>query len=201
MDYLIAFLLFTAAAGGGIISNIIASELYDRAPSFARYLVNRSVLGLPDNERDRYKEEWLAHLDELPGSLSKLRHGLSCYFRAARGIARAMAERSKSGDDLDRSEAIAKWILLIYCRFRFGYVWLPFLARGRFSIFRKCVKLQDFIFGSLLDQLIKAEKANKTPDEVAQIVRDWRTDMEQRVARARDKVASKASNIDMDART
>jgi hypothetical protein len=51
-------------------------------------LVDRIASRIPDLERDRYREEWHAHIDECPGSLGKLWHVAGCA-RAAGLIAEA----------------------------------------------------------------------------------------------------------------
>ncbi len=67
----------------GILGSLVAAELYCWAPHIARKSIERAVLRLPESERDRFREEWLAHLDECPGSLAKLWHSLGCFQGAA----------------------------------------------------------------------------------------------------------------------
>ena len=72
MGYLMASLLIFLSVLCPIICNIIASELYDRAPSIADWIINHEANHLPIDVQDRYREEWMAHFDECPGKLSKL---------------------------------------------------------------------------------------------------------------------------------
>jgi hypothetical protein len=99
MEYLVAIaaiLVLVGSAIGSIAGNMIASELYDRAPSFAAWLIEHAVRRLPEHARDRYREEWLAHLDEHPGKLGKVGHSLGCFFGAS-GVSRVAAvKRSAS---------------------------------------------------------------------------------------------------------
>ena len=41
-------------------------------PSIIKHLVNRAVRRLPEEERSRFEEEWLAHVNELPGEVAKI---------------------------------------------------------------------------------------------------------------------------------
>jgi hypothetical protein len=43
-----------------------------------RWIINKSVERLPEGERDRRREEWLADLNDIEGLFGKLRHALSC---------------------------------------------------------------------------------------------------------------------------
>lgn len=66
----------------GVAGSLIASELYDRAPTFARWILMRACMRLPKQSRDRYSEEWLSHLAECQGKVGKLLHAIGC-FRAS----------------------------------------------------------------------------------------------------------------------
>jgi|SRR5271156_3208240 len=92
MEYLIAILL-------GTIGSFIAAEIYVTAPKLALRLIDKAVLRLPEHERDRYREEWCAHLNDCPGSLGKLRHAPACYLVAASGVTRALAIPSRKQID------------------------------------------------------------------------------------------------------
>lgn len=82
MDVLIALLFAIFAFVVGVAGNLIANEIYDRAPSIAIWLVDRAASRLPDSERVRYSEEWRAHLEECPGKLGQLCHAISCLLGA-----------------------------------------------------------------------------------------------------------------------
>lgn len=75
---LVAAVLFIGSVVGSIVGNMIASELYDSSPQLARWLINAATARLPERHRERYREEWLAHLAEYPGKLRQLGHALGC---------------------------------------------------------------------------------------------------------------------------
>lgn len=83
-------LVFAIAVG------LATAEILAYAPRISRWLVNRAVRKLPEADRDRYREEWLAHADELPGHLTKLLHALDCELRGAIRIAKLRAGPSAS---------------------------------------------------------------------------------------------------------
>jgi hypothetical protein len=60
---------------GSILLSLVANELYDRAPTLAKKMIKVAIRRLPAIIRGRYEEEWLSHLDECDGKLSKLLHG------------------------------------------------------------------------------------------------------------------------------
>ena len=64
MATLIAFLL-------AISIGLLTAEILAYAPRIAKWLINRAVLDLAETDRERYLEEWLAHANELPGSLQR----------------------------------------------------------------------------------------------------------------------------------
>jgi hypothetical protein len=80
MDILIFVALFMV----GIFGNLIASDLYDRCPSIARWIVSYAVLRLPESDRARYHEEWCAHIDECSSNLGMVWHALGCPFAAGK---------------------------------------------------------------------------------------------------------------------
>jgi hypothetical protein len=58
-------------------------------------MIEKAVLRIPKHKRNRYREEWLAHLDEIPGNLGRLTHAFQCYFVASRGVAKAVSKPRK----------------------------------------------------------------------------------------------------------
>jgi hypothetical protein len=80
------FLAFLGAILGAILLNVVASDLYDWSGRLASWLITRSVQRLPPELRDRYREEWLAHAEEIPGKITKLVHALGVYTRASARI-------------------------------------------------------------------------------------------------------------------
>lgn len=55
------------------------TELIQLLHRLATWLVERAVAKLPMSARDRYREEWLAHLEESGTILSKLYHALGIF--------------------------------------------------------------------------------------------------------------------------
>jgi hypothetical protein len=84
MDLILSIIL-------GVIGSLIAAEVWANSPRIAHWLIDRAVRRLPDRAQERYREEWKAHANELPGSIAKLCHASSCWFRAY-AVARALAE-------------------------------------------------------------------------------------------------------------
>ena len=73
--------------GLGSFASLVAAELSAHAEPASRAIVERAVRRLPVSERARWREEWLAHLNETPGAIRKLLHGAECHI-AALSIAR-----------------------------------------------------------------------------------------------------------------
>jgi hypothetical protein len=75
MGYLIDFLI-------GAAGRIIAGELGAHAEPVARWVIEKAAERLPRPKRNRFLEEWLAHLNDTPGTLRKLSHAAGCYIGA-----------------------------------------------------------------------------------------------------------------------
>ena len=90
--------------GVGACSSFLAAEIWSHADPLARLLIRRAVSRLPEPERDRRQEEWLAHLDETPGAIRKLLHGIGCWLGApAVGRVHAHGARQQVGTPRRRS--------------------------------------------------------------------------------------------------
>ncbi|ACF01313.1 hypothetical protein Rpal_2804 [Rhodopseudomonas palustris TIE-1] len=76
-----------------LVTSLAADELAAHLPKVTKRLLEGAIRKLPARDQERYREEWQAHSDELPGQLSNLLHSAGCYFKAARSIRRM---RSKS---------------------------------------------------------------------------------------------------------
>jgi hypothetical protein len=68
----------------GIIGNILAHDLCALTPKICHRLIEHAVRFLPEKDRARYGEEWLSHLDDCAGVLSKFRHASSCLLNAGK---------------------------------------------------------------------------------------------------------------------
>lgn len=60
-----------------IVVGVLLTEGYAWQPRFAKWLVELAVSQLIPSERDRYREEWNAHLQDIPNSVVKVVHALS----------------------------------------------------------------------------------------------------------------------------
>jgi hypothetical protein len=91
MGYLIDVLICAA-------SRIVTSELSAHVEPMARWIIGKAVQRFPANDRNRFREEWLAHLDETPGTLRKLWHAVGCYLAAAK-VAGVLAKEAARKED------------------------------------------------------------------------------------------------------
>lgn len=169
MDIMIAILIVIGSFAAGIAGNMLANELYDQAPSFARWLIDRAVMQLPDDQRDRYREEWLAHLDELPGSLGKLCHAFDCSLRAARRVA---TEQKRSHSNLnaseERAEEIAAEIIKFGIKLRVVHMVIPLAIRGQFSKIRLFWRMIDTLLDSALEYRKKVRRDTGTDEPMVE---------------------------------
>jgi hypothetical protein len=55
-----------------VFVDAVLAELRDCAPSLAAWLLQRAVKRLPEPHRERFREEWDAILNEVPGKLTKI---------------------------------------------------------------------------------------------------------------------------------
>jgi hypothetical protein len=85
MGYLIDILI-------GAASRMVAGELSAHVEPMARWIIGKAVQRFPADDRNRFREEWLAHLDETPGTLRKLWHANGCYLGAAK-VAGVLAQQ------------------------------------------------------------------------------------------------------------
>jgi hypothetical protein len=76
MGYLIDILIAVA-------TRILTGELSAHVEPMA-WIIGRAVERLPTDDRDRFREEWLAHLNETPGTLRKLWHAVGCRLGAGK---------------------------------------------------------------------------------------------------------------------
>jgi hypothetical protein len=66
----------------GAAGSLIAAEAYVHAHPLARWIVERAIARLPAEERERWREAWLADLNEMIGVIEKLFWALGCYWAA-----------------------------------------------------------------------------------------------------------------------
>jgi hypothetical protein len=82
----------------GACGSLVAAEIWSHADPLSRWLIRRAVLSLPEAQRARREEEWLAHLEETPGAVRKLLHAVGCWSGApAVGYAAVGQVRQSAG--------------------------------------------------------------------------------------------------------
>jgi hypothetical protein len=64
-----------------LLGKLCADEVRAWLPWIALQITRIAVRTLPENQRERYDEEWRGHLNEVPGALTKL--GTACGFLCA----------------------------------------------------------------------------------------------------------------------
>jgi hypothetical protein len=111
---------FTAIVAffAGVAIHLVGHDAYACATRYSRRMIEWAASSLPKNEQARYREEWLAHLDDLPSVFSKLHHAAECCVCAKKVAAihaHAPALASKVGSEgwsieLDRPTAIFLWL-------------------------------------------------------------------------------------------
>jgi hypothetical protein len=57
---------------GGVLAALLGAQAIASAPAIARWTVRRAVVRLPEELQDRYSEEWLRVVEDVPGPLLKL---------------------------------------------------------------------------------------------------------------------------------
>jgi hypothetical protein len=70
--------------GLGVLVPLLLNEFMDWCPWLSERLIRRAARRLPDADRARYQEEWLAELGEVPGKLAPLTMALGIVVRAGR---------------------------------------------------------------------------------------------------------------------
>jgi hypothetical protein len=76
-----ALILFTAIAGVictigiGLLKDEVAAWL----PRLTSWIIRCAARRLPDEQHERYSEEWASHVADYPGNLSRLFQSLMCF--------------------------------------------------------------------------------------------------------------------------
>lgn len=93
---LLAIAIALVSLVGVLMLKLAFSELQDWMPWIARRMINRTITKLPIAERDRYREEWYAHLEECPGKIGKILHAIGCAYGVRKLAALANESASKN---------------------------------------------------------------------------------------------------------
>jgi hypothetical protein len=86
----------------GAASRMVTGELSAHVEPMARWIIGKAVQRFPANDRNRFREEWLAHLDETPGTLRKLWHAVGCYLGSAKVAGVLAAKEAARKEDCTR---------------------------------------------------------------------------------------------------
>jgi lipopolysaccharide/colanic/teichoic acid biosynthesis glycosyltransferase len=91
-----------------VTARVVGDDVKEWLPWITQRLVARAVSGLPEEERDRFEEEWWAHINELPGNLAKVYGAWGC-LSASKTINRI----ALSGDTTSIEEVTRRAIELV----------------------------------------------------------------------------------------
>lgn len=80
----VSALIGLAAIIGPFISRQAQSEFQDWTPKVVTWLIEHAVQRLPENKRERFREEWAAHLGDTPGEVGKWVVAAGCLLAARR---------------------------------------------------------------------------------------------------------------------
>ncbi|WP_064681272.1 sugar transferase [Rhizobium bangladeshense] len=83
-SFLIAVIAIVAGIIGSAFAKILADEFKAWRPNMVHRLIGIAASLLSDVDRDRYHEEWNAHVEEIPGDLGKLLSGVGFIWAAFR---------------------------------------------------------------------------------------------------------------------
>lgn len=72
MGMIVAIGVVIAGIVGAALSQLLADEFEAWAPHIANKLIRLAVSRLPERNRERMREEWHSHLDEIPGQIGKI---------------------------------------------------------------------------------------------------------------------------------
>ncbi len=72
MELIIGFIVIVIGILGTALSRQLTDECKAWTPWLIKYFINRAINKLHEEERDRFAEEWLAHVNELPGEVGKI---------------------------------------------------------------------------------------------------------------------------------
>jgi hypothetical protein len=64
--------IFFVGVLGAALSRQCGDEFKAWVPWIVKLFLQRAIERLPENQRERYEEEWRSHLDQVPGEIGKL---------------------------------------------------------------------------------------------------------------------------------
>ncbi len=82
MQLITGLLSTVGAAIASVLLHVAAHDFCVATPALCKWLISRAVGRLNKDLRERYREEWLADLEERETTYSKLKHAAECFFCA-----------------------------------------------------------------------------------------------------------------------
>ena len=166
----------------GILISLIAAEIVGEATRISRWLIRVAASKLPEHARSRYHEEWLAHLDEVPGLFGKLRHAASCRFKVV-FVRAALIE-----PDPEKIQRLARYIFRALILPRFFPVIAVDLLRGRISQ----VRFGFYMLNRVIDLIVEYKfKRNATDAQLKNMLKSYVAGIEKIVSARSSKDDSK----------
>jgi len=96
MALIAGVVLFLAGVLGTAFSQQLADEFKAWIPWVVRRVIQRALAQLPEDQRERFQEEWRSHVDEVPGEIGKLYVALGCLFAARKMASILVADVEQS---------------------------------------------------------------------------------------------------------
>ena len=125
-----------AAVIAGTVSRFLADEAKAWIPTLIEELIKRAVARLPEDQKERYYEEWHSHLSEVPGDLAKLVVAFG-YQRAASGITRLDSRRAFSRRMRSELDRLIGVLILIICLPMFAIIAVLIKLNSKGPIFTR----------------------------------------------------------------
>jgi hypothetical protein len=113
-----------------VTARVLGDDIKEWLPWITQRLVARAVSRLPEEERDRFEEEWWAHINELSGNLAKVYAAWGCL-----SAAKAMNHIALSGD-ATRIEEVKRRVIDVTISALALFLVLPLMA-----LIPICIKL------------------------------------------------------------
>lgn len=149
----------------GIVGSLIAAEIVAYSPRISRWLIARAVSKLSEADKARYSEEWLAHANEMPGSMARLKHALACWLQAARSI-RQFRNRPMWQRRIEASYLrVYSWIKLR----RMVLKLRPLVRKGGMMTAIRLLRIVNFLIGLIIDEHVYGDRRGGRASAVADV--------------------------------
>jgi hypothetical protein len=84
MELIISFIVVVLGIFAAALSRQLTDEFKAWTPWIIKHLVKGAVRRLAEEDRSRFEEEWLAHVNEIPGEVGKIIDALGFFYAAQR---------------------------------------------------------------------------------------------------------------------